>query len=366
MMAKRENNQNLCCIIAEAGVNHNGSIEMARQLIDVAAGAGADAVKFQTFKAEKVISKHAPKAEYQKKTTAKAESQLNMVRKLELNEEAHRILIEHCRSRKIQFLSTPFDFDSIDLLAETFKLPCLKIPSGEITNGPYLLKAARTGKNVILSTGMSTLGEVEEALGVLAFGYAGTRNNPSRDAFSEAWCSREGQQLLKERVILLHCTTEYPAPFAEANLRAMETLRVAFHLPVGLSDHTPGITVPIAAVAMGAVVIEKHFTLDKNLPGPDHKASLDPDELKAMIVSIRQVEEALGHGLKLPSPSEWKNRDIARKSLVAGCIIKKGELFDETNIAIKRPGNGLSPLSYWNLINRKAEKAYTPDEIISE
>jgi len=238
-------------IIAEAGVNHNGSVEVAKKLIDVAAEAGADIIKFQTFKAEKVISKNAPKAEYQKQTTEAGESQLEMVRKLELDEAAHRELIEHCRLRRVEFLSTPFDFDSIDLLARNLNLLRLKIPSGEITNGPYLLYIAEAGKPVILSTGMSTLGEVETALGVLAFGYLKSGKKPSLACFQEAYRSEDGRKILLEKVTLLHCTTEYPAPFAEVNLRAMNTMRAAFGLPVGLSDHTPGIAVPIAAVALG-------------------------------------------------------------------------------------------------------------------
>jgi len=364
MMAKRENRQKSVYIIAEAGVNHNGSVEMAKELIDVAAEACADAVKFQTFKAEKVISKHAPKAEYQEKTTAETESQLEMVKKLELDEEAHRILIEHCQSRDIQFLSTPFDFDSIYLLAHKLELPRLKIPSGEITNGPYLLHIARTGKPVILSTGMSTLGEIETALGVLAFGYLSIKERPSLKKFHDAYCSESGRKMIEERVILLHCTTEYPAPFEEVNLRAMETMRSAFGLPVGLSDHTPGIAVPIAAVALGAVVIEKHFTLDCNLPGPDHKASLEPDELKAMVTAIRQVETALGNGQKIPSPSEWKNREIARKSLMAAQSIREGKIFTEDNLTMKRPGSGISPMFYWDLLGKKSNTDYSEDELI--
>lgn len=359
-------NKNLCYIIAEAGVNHNGSIEMAKKLVDVAADAGVDAVKFQTFKAEKSISKYSPKADYQKKTTDETESQLDMVKKLELDEAAHHILIEHCQSRNIEFLSTPFDFESIDLLAHKLNLQHLKIPSGEITNGPYLLYVAQTGKPVILSTGMSTLGEVETALGVLAFGYLAVQDKPSLRKFQDAFCSEAGQKVLEEKVTLMHCTTEYPAPFEDVNLRVMETMRNAFGLPVGLSDHTPGIAVPIAAVSLGAVAIEKHFTLDRNLPGPDHKASLEPDELKSMITAIRNVEAALGNGRKVPKFSELKNRDIARKSLVADRTIQKGILFTEDNIAIKRPGTGMSPMSYWLILDRKSQKNYDQDEMIVE
>lgn len=363
-MAKREHRYRLVYIIAEAGVNHNGSIEMAKELIDVAAKAGADAVKFQTFKAEMVISRGAPKAEYQKKTTAESESQLEMVKKLELDERAHRILIDHCRSRHIEFLSTPFDVESIDLLANKLNLPRLKIPSGEITNGPYLLHIAKTIKPVILSTGMSTLGEIETALGVLAFGYLSSKDKPSLEKFHDAFCSVAGRKIIKDKVMLLHCTTEYPAPFEEVNLRAMDTIRSAFGLPVGLSDHTPGISVPIAAVALGAAVIEKHFTLDCNLPGPDHKASLEPVEFKAMVTAIRQVEAALGNGQKVPMFSEIKNMDIARKSLVAAKPIRKGETLSAANLTMKRPGKGLSPMKYWELLGEKSKKDYDLDTVI--
>jgi N-acetylneuraminate synthase len=351
-------------IIAEAGVNHNGSIETAMQLIDVAAAAGADAVKFQTFKAENVISKYASKADYQKKTTAETESQLDMVRKLELDDAAHRILIEHCQLRNIEFLSTPFDFTSVDLLAHKLNLPRLKIPSGEITNGPYLLHIARTGKPVILSTGMSVLGEIETALGVLAFGYLSTHDQPSCKKFTDTYCSSAGQDVLVQKVTLLHCTTEYPAPFDEINLRAIATMQTAFGLPVGLSDHTQGIAVSIAAVALGAKIIEKHFTLNKNLPGPDHKASLEPAELTEMVTAIKQVEAALGKGQKIPMPSELMNRDIARKSLFAAIPIQKGEAFTLKNLTAKRPGNGLSPMQYWELIGKSAKKDYDLDEPI--
>lgn len=351
-------------IIAEAGVNHNGSMDMARGLIDAAAEAGADVVKFQTFKSEKVISRSALKADYQKRTTNENESQLEMVKKLELDEDAHQLLIDHCREREIEFLSTPFDLESIDLLAGRFNLARLKIPSGEITNGPYLLHIARTGKPVILSTGMSTLGEVETALGVLAFGYLFKNGRPSLWKFQAAYCSAKGQAVLAKKATLLHCTTEYPAPFAEVNLKAMATLKTAFGLPVGFSDHTPGIAIPIAAVALGATVIEKHFTLDRNLPGPDHKASLEPAELKAMVAAIRQVEAALGDGRKVPSLSEWKNRDIARKSIVAVCPIKKGAVFTEDNITVKRPGFGVAPMHYWDFLGKRADKDYFEDELI--
>ena len=348
-------------IIAEAGVNHNGSLELAKKLIDVAVDAGADAVKFQTFKADTLVSKKAEKADYQRQTTSADESQYEMIKKLELDEEAHRLLIDYCKRAGIQFLSTPFDLASVDLLAGTFDLPCIKIPSGEITNAPLLLKSAQTGKSVILSTGMSTLGEIEDALGVLAFGYLGN-SGPSIAAFRAAYCSAQGQANLLNKVTLLHCTTEYPAPFIDVNLKVMDTLKSAFGLPIGYSDHTEGIAVPIAAVARGAVVIEKHFTFDRALPGPDHKASLEPAELRQMVRSIRDVEQVLGVGTKHPTPSELKNMPVARKSLVAACAIRSGESFTAENLAVKRPGNGLSPMQQWDLLGRKASKNFAVDE----
>ncbi len=351
-------------IIAEAGVNHNGSLDMALKLIDVAADAGADAVKFQTFKADKVVSRFAPKAEYQTRNTGAVDSQLEMVKKLELNEEQHMVLVEHCRKRGIEFMSTPFDLDSVDFLANIINVFRLKIPSGEITNGLILLKFAQTGKPLILSTGMSTLDEVEMALGVLAFGFINSEEKPSMGAFKEAYSSSEGQALLRDKVSLLHCTTEYPAPFDEVNLKAMDTLTDKFSLPVGYSDHTMGIAVPISAVARGAVIIEKHFTLDCNLPGPDHKASLEPGELQQMVTSIRQIELALGNGVKRPTASELKNMAVARKSLVAARDIKQGEEFTEANLGVKRPGTGVSPFYYWDMLGKISSRDYKVDEMV--
>ena len=352
-------------IIAEAGVNHNGSLDLAKKLVDAAADAGADAVKFQTFKADELASRKAPKADYQKAATGAAGSQLEMLRELELDEAAHRILASHCRTKKIQFLSTPFDNDSVELLAKRIKVPLLKLPSGEITNGPLLLNAAQTGLPIILSTGMSTLEDIKAALGVIAFGYTIKKGKPSRTAFKAAFASTKGQRTLKERVTLLHCTTEYPASFADTNLRAMETMREAFGLPVGLSDHTPGVIVPIAAAALGAAVIEKHFTLNRDFPGPDHKASLAPRELRAMVRAIRDIEKSLGSGEKRPAPSEQKNLAIARRSLMASQNIKKGETFTPENLTCKRPGNGQSPLRYWDLLGKKADKNYRKDEMVN-
>jgi len=304
-------------IIAEAGVNHNGSLDMALQLVDAAASTGADAVKFQTFRADRLVKRDAPKAEYQKQTTGTDESQYEMLQRLELPREAHFALLDRCAARGIDFLSTPFDEESLDFLADELGLKTIKLGSGEVTNGPLLLRAARKGVSVILSTGMSTLGEVETALSCLAFGYTKVDESPSLEAFLATYASDEGREALSRRVTLLHCTTEYPAPFEDVNLRSMLTMERAFALPVGYSDHTEGIAVSVAAVALGASVIEKHFTLDRALPGPDHRASLEPGKLAEMVRSVRQVESALGSGLKAPSPSERMNRKIVRKSLVA-------------------------------------------------
>jgi N-acetylneuraminate synthase len=352
-------------IIAEAGVNHNGSVDMALELVDVAADAGADAVKFQTFRADHLVSKDAPKAEYQKSTTSHTESQYEMLKKLELSPEDHDRILDRCRMRGIEFISTPFDRDSVDLLADHLQVRRLKISSGDLTNAPLLLHIARKKKPIILSTGMGTLGEIEIALQVLAFGLSTPSSaEPSPEAFLTAYYSSTGREALKEYVSLLHCTTEYPAPFADVNLKVMDTLYQAFDLPTGLSDHTPGIAVPIAAVARGATIIEKHFTLDKTLPGPDHAASLEPQELKGMIESIRQVELAVGGSVKVPADSEIKNLHIVRKSLVAARDIAEGEVFSEENLTVKRPGNGFSPLMYWQLIGTQAPKSFAKDEVI--
>ncbi len=352
-------------IIAEAGVNHNGNADMAFQLVDVAVAAGADAVKFQTFKTENVVTKSADKAKYQKQTTDSNESQFEMIKKLELSHEMHHKLIAYCREKGVEFLSTAFDSESLNFLTNELGLKTLKIPSGEITNGPLLLEHAQTGCNLILSTGMATLGEIEEALCVLAFGLINnSKTKPSTATFQQAYFSTEGQKLLKERVTLLHCTTEYPAPLQDINLKAMHTMRTAFGLKTGYSDHSKGVTVPIAATAMGAILIEKHFTLDKTLPGPDHKASLEPDELIAMVQAIRTVEQVMGGGIKIPIPSELKNRPIARKSLVAAKNIKQGEEFTEVNIAIKRPGTGVSPMTYWEVLGTVAKSDILQDSVI--
>ena len=351
-------------IIAEAGVNHNGEIEMAHRLIDVAAEAGADAVKFQTFKAGLLATEAAPKADYQNATTGHAESQLAMLKRLELPAAWHRELIDRCRDRGLDFLSTPFDRQSLGFLVDDLDLKTLKMASGEITNGPLLLQASQSGRDIILSTGMSTLQEVEDALAILAFGFTDPGGTPGRQAFRAAFASAAGRAALSEKVVILHCTTEYPAPVGDTNLAAMETLRNAFGLPVGLSDHTEGIAIPIAAAALGAQVIEKHFTLDRTLPGPDHKASVEPGELTAMIAGIRAVEAALGDGVKGPKPSEMKNMDIARKSLVALRPISAGEPFSEDNLGAKRPGSGVSPMDYWDWLGKKAPRDFKPDEAL--
>ena len=352
-------------IIAEAGVNHNGSLSTAQRLIDVAAAAGADAVKFQTFKASKVVSRHAPKAEYQERTTGETESQFDMLEKLELSESAHRALHAYAIARGIQFLSTPFDVDSLHFLVRELGLRIIKIPSGEITNAPFLLQVAHTGCRIILSTGMSTMEEVREALSILSFGVSmPVAAAPSRQAFEKAYVTEEGQRRLHERVTVLHCTTEYPAPLDDINLKAMNAMADEFHLPVGYSDHTLGIYVPIAAVARGAVLVEKHFTLDRNMPGPDHHASLEPDELSRMVQAIREIERVLGDGIKRPAPVEYKNRNVARRRLTAARDIAEGERFSSENLVCKRPGIGLSPIHYWECLGKPAPRAYRTDEAI--
>jgi len=351
-------------IIAEAGVNHNGKRDLALRLIDAAAEAGADAVKFQTFKAEKLVSAGAAKAAYQQRDDGSGETQLAMLKRLELDLPDHRLLVDHCQRRGIDFLSTAFDHGSLCFLVDELGLTTLKIPSGELTNGPLLLATARHGQRIIISTGMATLGEIEQALGVVAFGFVSRPNDiPSHAAFRDAYISAEGQAFLRERVVLLHCTTEYPAPLEDVNLDAMLTLGHAFRLDYGYSDHTRGITIPIASAALGASLIEKHFTLDHNLPGPDHKASLEPEELHSMVRAIREVELARrGDGIKGPCPSELDNRDVARRSLVAKKHIAKGDIFTLDNLTTKRPGTGLSPMEYWSLMGQVSTRDLDPDE----
>jgi len=327
-------------IIAEAGVNHNGSVDLARKLIDVASTSGADAVKFQTFKAETLVAKNTQKADYQKQTTDESESQFDMIKKLELDVDTHKELIDYCQEKNIMFLSTPFDHESIDLLSD-LGLQIFKIPSGEITNLPYLRHVGSLGKQVILSTGMSNLEEVRDALNILI--NAGTS---------------------KDNITVLHANTMYPTPMEDVNLNAMLTIQKEFSVDVGYSDHTLGIEVDIAAVAMGASCIEKHFTLDKTMDGPDHKASLGPEELKLMVGTIRNIEKAMGNGEKNPSPSESVNICVVRKSIVASQNINKGEVLTEKNIAVKRPGNGIIPMKWDSVIGSIATKNYNIDDLI--
>ena len=327
-------------IIAEAGVNHNGSVDLAKQLIDVASDSGANAVKFQTFKAENLVVKNTQKAEYQKQTTNASESQFNMIKRLELDVETHKELIAYCQEKNIIFLSTPFDHDSINLLND-LNLQIFKIPSGEITNLPYLRHIGTLNKEVILSTGMSNLQEVEDALTILIS--AGTQ---------------------KSNITVLHANTMYPTPMRDVNLNAMLTIQKELGVAVGYSDHTLGVEVDIAAVAMGASIIEKHFTLDKTMNGPDHKASLEPEELKSMVASIRNIEKAMGNCEKKPSPCESINIEVVRKSIVASQDIEKGEVLTERNIAVKRPGDGISPMKWDSVIGSIAVKSYNSDDFI--
>ncbi|OFV70017.1 N-acetylneuraminate synthase [Acetobacterium wieringae] len=325
-------------IIAEAGVNHNGNIVLAKKMIEIASKAGANAIKFQTFKAEKLVTKYARKALYQEKNSRNSETQLEMLKKLVLTEGQFLELKDYCAKLDLDFLSTPFDFESVDFLFQ-IGISQWKIPSGEITNLPYLIKIAETKLPIILSTGMATLDEVAEAVAIL-------------------------KKYGSSEITLLHCTTEYPAPFDEVNLRAMLTMREEFNLPIGYSDHTMGIEIPIAAVAMGATIIEKHFTLDRSMDGPDHQASLEPDELKQMVCAIRHVEKAFGDGIKQPAESEKKNIQIARKSIVAETKIEMGDAFTKDNLTIKRPGDGISPMKWFEVLGKRAARDFEEDELI--
>ena len=325
-------------IIAEAGVNHNGSLELAKKMVEEAKSAGADYIKFQTFVPEKLVSKFAEKAEYQKKNTGNDQSQLQMLEKLALTEQNFMELKEYCKKVGIGFISTPFDLDSISFL-DKLDMDFWKLPSGEITNLPYLEAIGRTGKKVVLSTGMCEMTEIQDAIAVLE--KSGTKD-----------------------IVVLHCNTEYPTPFSDVNLLAMKQMENVLHKPIGYSDHTVGIEVPIAAVALGAVAIEKHFTLDKMMEGPDHKASLEPDELKAMVAAIRNIEKSLGDGNKHRTKSESQNVGVARKSIVAKCAIKKGEVFSEENLTVKRPGTGISPMKWHEILGTVAQRDYLEDELI--
>lgn len=329
-------------IIAEAGVNHNGDLKLAKELVDVAAEAGADLIKFQTFNARRLVTRSTKKADYQARVTGESESQLEMLQRMELTEGMHHELIEHCQTRKIGFFSTGFDIHSIDFL-QRLGQEHFKIPSGEITNLPYLRHVGNLGRSVILSTGMATLGEIEAAIDVLEM--AGTP---------------------RTKMVILHCTTEYPTPMCEVNLAAMQSIRSAFGVEVGYSDHTRGIEVAIAAVALGAVVIEKHFTLSHTLPGPDHQASMEPQELSAMVTALRNVEDAMGDGIKRPTESELKNKAIVRKSLVASSPIRAGEIFSVENLTVKRPGTGISPMRWDEFMGRRSLCDYAEDDLIGE
>lgn len=326
-------------IIAEAGVNHNGDINIAKKLVDAAADAGVDYVKFQTFKADKLVNKDAKQADYQIENTGVVESQYQMLKRLELTDENHHILIDYCDKKGVKFLSTAFDFESIEFLKD--KLDFYKIPSGEITNLPYLIKVAKLKLPIVMSTGMANMQEVKEALAVLI-----------------------AHGINKEDVTILHCNTEYPTPMKDVNLLAMKTIEKELGVEIGYSDHTLGIEIPIAAVTLGATVIEKHFTIDKTMEGPDHKASLEPNELKAMVAGIRAIELAMGNGIKTPSESEQKNIKIARKSIVALTDIKEGEVFNESNITVKRPGTGISPMKWNEVLGSRASRNYKADELL--
>ncbi|MBG78864.1 MAG: N-acetylneuraminate synthase [Alphaproteobacteria bacterium] len=372
-------------IIAEAGVNHNGDINRAFDLIDIAAEAGADIVKFQSFRADKLASKNAPKADYQIKNSDQGtdESQYDMLKRLELSERDHAALIAHCKKRNIAFLSTPFDIDGLHMLVDKFGITTIKLGSSELTNGPILLAAAQTGHKVIFSTGMGSLNEIKEALNILAYGYLNKTPPSSRSDFQNMLNDAAALEVLREKVTVLHCNTAYPTPLEDVNLKAMRTISDTFGVPTGYSDHTMGIDIPLAAVVMGATVIEKHFTQDRTLPGPDHKASLQPDELKAMITAVREAErliennrnvelaeilkrpniqKALGNGLKEPSASEKINAHMARKSIMAARHIPAGATLGANDIAIKRPASGASPMEYWDILNKIVDQTYETDQ----
>lgn len=352
-------------IIAEAGVNHNGSKGMAMELIDVAAEAGANAVKFQTFKTENLVTKHAQLAKYQKNNETEIDTQYEMLKALELSEGDFIDLSNYCARKGIDFMSTAFDSVSLDFLVKQTSVRVLKIPSGEITNGPFILEHVLTGKDLIISTGMSTLEEVRHALSVVCFGLVGPQGeNPNSENLLQAFNSSEAQDIMKKRLTLLHCTSEYPAALSSVNLLAMDTLSREFSLAVGYSDHTEGILAAVAAASRGATVIEKHFTLNRSLPGPDHKASLEPKELTEMVQKVRQIEALLGSSEKKPSKNEIENQKVARKSLFALKAIKRGETFCRNNLGIKRPGDGVSPMEYWSYLGLTSDRSYSEGERI--
>lgn len=355
-----------CRLIAEAGVNHNGDPDLAAKLIDVAVEAGADCVKFQTFNSAALVTAAAPKAAYQTRNTGTTEPQRDMLRRLELSRDVFSDLSAQCARRGIDFLSTPFDLESADFLINGLGLTEVKIGSGDLTNAPLLLWIARQGVQLILSTGMATLADIEEALSVVAFGFSGETGMPSAQRRLDALRHAQTGGLLAQKVTLLQCTSDYPAPASSLNLRAMDSLASAFGVKVGLSDHSEGIDLALAAVARGAQVLEKHFTLDRTLPGPDHRASLEPADLKAMVAGVRRVEAALGSGLKYPQEAEIATRLDARKSVVAAKPIRRGEAFSESNLTVKRPGGGLPPIRMFDLIGRPAARDFVEDEPIDE
>ncbi len=351
-------------IIAEAGVNHNGDMSLAKELIDIAAEAKADAVKFQTFTTEEIISVYAPQAEYQKANTGKEESQFDMVKRLELPREHFKELADYAKTKNILFMSTAFDLANLEYLVKECDIPYIKIPSGEITNAPYLYGVARFRLPLILSTGMANLHEIEQALAILSYGWSGRDEPSSLQECLDYYETEEGKNILNGHITILQCTTEYPTPYEDVNLNAMRTIADAFGHPVGLSDHSLGIHIPVAAVAMGAQVIEKHFTKDCSLPGPDHKASLEPEELIHLVKHIRDVEAAMGSGVKEAQASEIKNIAIARRSLTAARDIQKGETYSKDNLACKRPGSGISAMKYWDYVGEECSQNIDIDQEI--
>lgn len=351
-------------IIAEAGVNHNGTVENAIKLVDLALMAKADIVKFQIFQSNQLVTKAAPKAKYQMSGAQDAAMQIGMLKELELSFESHKLVADYCKKLGLEYMSTAFDLDSLSFLVNELGVSSFKLSSGDLTNAPFLLAHASYRRKLIVSTGMSTLGEIEDALGVLAFGLLGSDEKPSIDAFNDAYISDDGQAVLKEYVTLLHCTTEYPTAATEINLNAMQTMSQAFGLDVGFSDHSVGNTASTIAVAFGAKIIEKHFTLDKNMEGPDHQASMAPDELISFVSCVREAEACLGNGLKVPASSELPNIAIARRSLVATTDICVGDVLSDVNVGIKRPGSGISPFEYWNMLGKVSDRSYSEGELL--
>lgn len=353
-----------CLVIAEAGVNHNGELDLALRLVEAAAAAGADIVKFQTFDARKLVTATAATADYQRRNFNAGDTQLAMLEALQLSREDHRVLHDHCQARRIEFLSSPFDIESARFLVDVVGVRRIKVGSGELTNAPMLLALSRLGLPMILSTGMATLAEVEEALSVVAFGLLASADaRPSRAAFAEAYASFDARLVLAQ-VTVMQCTTEYPAAYDEVNLRVMDVYASRFGVRPAYSDHTPGIDIALAAAARGAEIIEKHFTLSRDMEGPDHKASVTPGEMKAMVDGVRRIGRALGDGVKRPQPSEIPNMAIARKSLIAAVDIAQGERFTEQNLTAKRPGTGLSPIMMFDYLGHPADRAYAADELI--